>query len=292
MEEEKKTEKRASGKELVQSLRRKRLRKYALTALVLVIAVSTIVGLSIENKDAKIADGQGNVIIGTGEDVYEKAQEEKAEMAEGDKTDADAKDKDGKKAEKDAKAEKPKTAAELKFSEEEKEKLTAEEIKVDNSDDFTASNAGNVSLKPKDPKPVTVTLEIRCDTLSQDMDRLENPAIKDYIPEDGTILAKTTYKGTTDNLTRSIRFAGTMTFSLSSATRRFMLPTISRASTIFMNLTAARKAAGCTRSTNGSRTTAVPPTTCMTVIPLSGAIPVKVWEQMSGQTNGWDNREQ
>ena len=76
MEEEKKTEKRASGKELVQSLRRKRLRKYALTALVLVIAVSTIVGLSIENKDAKIADGQGNVIIGTGEDVYEKAREE------------------------------------------------------------------------------------------------------------------------------------------------------------------------------------------------------------------------
>ena len=76
MEEEKKTEKRASGKELVQSLRRKRLRKYALTALVLVIAVSTIVGLSIENKDAKIADGQGNVIIGTGEDVYEKALKE------------------------------------------------------------------------------------------------------------------------------------------------------------------------------------------------------------------------
>ena len=199
MEEEKEREPHASSKELVQNLRRKRLRKYALTALVLVIAVSTIVGLSIENKDAKIADGQGNVIIGTGEDVYEKAQEEKAEMAEGDKTDADAKEKYGRKAEKDAKAEKPKTAAELKFSEEEKEKLTAEEIKVDNSDDFTASNAGNVSLKPKVPKPVTVTLEIRCDTLSQDMDRLENPAIKDYIPEDGTILAKTTYKGTTDN---------------------------------------------------------------------------------------------
>ena len=199
MEEEKKTEKRASGKELVQSLRRKRLRKYALTALVLVIAVSTIVGLSIENKDAKIADGQGNVIIGTGEDVYEKAREEEADKAASDKTNVDAKDKDEKEAEKDTKTEKPKTAAELKFSEEEKEKLTAEEIKVDNSDDFTASNAGNVSLKPKVPKPVTVTLEIRCDTLSQDMDRLENPAIKDYIPEDGTILAKTTYKGTTDN---------------------------------------------------------------------------------------------
>ena len=58
-----------------------------------------------------------------------------AEMAEGDKTDADAKDKDGKKAEKDAKAEKPKTAAELKFSEEEKKDLSAKDIKVDNSDD-------------------------------------------------------------------------------------------------------------------------------------------------------------
>ena len=30
-------------------------------------------------------------------------------------------------------------------------------------------------------------------------DRPKNPAIKDYIPEDGSILAKTTYKGTTDN---------------------------------------------------------------------------------------------
>ena len=165
MEEEKKTEKRASGKELVQNLRRKRLRKYALTALVCVIAVSTIVGLSIENKDAKIADGQGNVIIGTGEDVYGKAQEEEADKAASDETDADAKDKDEKKTEKDAKTEKPKSAAELKFSEEEKKDLSAKDIKVDNSDDFTASNGGNVSLKPKNPEPVTATLEVRCDTL-------------------------------------------------------------------------------------------------------------------------------
>ena len=70
---------------------------------------------------------------------------------------------------------------------------------MDNSDDFTASNDGNRALKPEVPENVTVTLEIRCDTLSQDMDRLENPAIKDYIPTDGVILKKTTYKGTTDN---------------------------------------------------------------------------------------------
>lgn len=199
MEEKKKEERSRFSKELVQNLRQKRLRKYTLTVLALVIAVSTVIGMSIEKKDAKLSDGQGNVIIGTGEDVYEKKQEEDADKTESEDPDKEAKDKDGKKAEKDTKAEKPKTAAELKFSEEEKKDLSAKDIKVDSSDDFTASNGGNVSLKPKNPEPVSVTLEIRCDTLSRDMDRLENPAIKDYIPEDGTILAKTTYKGTTDN---------------------------------------------------------------------------------------------
>ena len=182
-----------SAQALVKTMRKKRIRKYALTLLVCVIGISTIVGMSIENKDAKLSDGQGNVIIGTGEDVYERAQEEEQEAEEGKKA---AAEKDSKQSDKQ---DKPKTAAELKFSEEEKEKLTAEDIKVDNRDDFTASNGGNVSLKPEKPEPVTVTLEIRCDTLSRDMDRLENPAIEDYIPADGTILAKTTYKGTTDN---------------------------------------------------------------------------------------------
>ena len=77
--------------------------------------------------------------------------------------------------------------------------LTAQEAAVDNSEDFTASNKGNVNLKPKTPQPVTVTLEIRCDTLSQNMDYLETPSLVDYIPEDGVILARTEYKGTTDN---------------------------------------------------------------------------------------------
>ena len=72
-------------------------------------------------------------------------------------------------------------------------------MKVDNSEDFTASNGGNAALRPKEPKPVTVTLEIRCDTLSSHMSKLENPAIEDYIPADGTILERSTYKGTTDN---------------------------------------------------------------------------------------------
>ena len=176
--------------ELVKKMKKKRVRKYALVALVCVIAVSTIVGLSIENKDAKLTDGQGNTVIGTGEDVYENDGKEDAEEEKPD---------DKAQAEKDKDSNKGKKASDLKFTEEEKKDLDAKDIKVDNSDDPTASNGGNAALRPEKEEPVTVTLEIRCDTLSNDMDRLENPAIKDYIPKDGVILERTTYKGTTNN---------------------------------------------------------------------------------------------
>ena len=176
--------------ELVKKMKKKRVRKYALIALVCVIAVSTIVGLSIENKDAKLTDGQGNTVIGTGEDVYENDGKDDAEEEKPDDKAQTEKDKDSNKGKK---------ASDLKFTEEEKKDLDAKDIKVDNSDDPTASNGGNAALRPEKEEPVTVTLEIRCDTLSNDMDRLENPAIKDYIPKDGVILERTTYKGTTNN---------------------------------------------------------------------------------------------
>ncbi len=193
--------------DLVKKMKAKRTRKYALIALACVIAISTIVGLSIEDRDAKLTDGQGNTVIGTGEDVYDRAAEddENADAKDADKDDGDADDKDADKpgkdsAGKDASAKKDKqNLAGKKLTEKEKEKLTSEDIKVDNSDDFTASNGGNVALKPEKAEPVTVTLEIRCDTLSSDMSKLENESIRDYIPGDGVILEKTTYKGTTDN---------------------------------------------------------------------------------------------
>lgn len=76
---------------------------------------------------------------------------------------------------------------------------TAEQLKVDNSEDPTASNGGNAAYRPEEAEPVTVTISIRCDTLSEDMGKLETPAIADYIPENGCILDTTTYQGTTDN---------------------------------------------------------------------------------------------
>ena len=154
-------------KELAANLKGKRYRKYILTVLAIFICVSAVAGLSIEGKDAKLPDGQGNIVAGQQDDSSSDADKQAEELSQ--------------------------------LTDEEKEKIDPSDVKVDNSEDFTASNGGNAALRPKEPKPVTVTLEIRCDTLSSDMSKLENPAIEDYIPADGTILERSTYKGTTDN---------------------------------------------------------------------------------------------
>lgn len=196
-------------KELMGNMRKKRLKKYALTALALVIVVSVAIGFKLEDRDAKLPDGQGEIVLGSGQNGEEPGTQDgfgdanDAGQAGG--SDADSQlqpgqtdnDKDGN-AQSSAKGDAAKKPVK-KYTEEEKKNLDAKDIKVDNKDDFTASNDGNRALKPEVPENVTVTLEIRCDTLSQDMNRLENPAIKDYIPADGVILKKTTYKGTTDN---------------------------------------------------------------------------------------------
>ena len=185
-------------KELTANLKGKRYRKYILTALAVFICVSAVVGISREGKDAKLPDGQGNIVAGQQEDSSSDADSdtEKSEVVENITDEGEDSIADGSESKKEAE----KQAEELsRLTDEEKEKIDPSDVKVDNSEDFTASNGGNAALRPKEPKPVTVTLEIRCDTLSSDMSKLENPAIEDYIPADGTILARSTYKGTTDN---------------------------------------------------------------------------------------------
>ena len=189
-------------KELAANLKGKRYRKYILTVLAIFICVSAVAGLSIEGKDAKLPDGQGNIVAGQQEDSSSDTDSdtdsdtEKSEVVENITDEGEDSIADGSEAKKEAE----KQAEELsQLTDEEKEKIDPSDVKVDNSEDFTASNGGNAALRPKEPKPVTVTLEIRCDTLSSDMSKLENPAIEDYIPADGTILERSTYKGTTDN---------------------------------------------------------------------------------------------
>lgn len=138
-------------------LRAKRIKKYAIIAILSVALISVAISFRLSGKDSLVRDGLGNL----------------PEVTVASDSDAD--------------------------TDIEKENPTPEEAAVDNSEDFTASNDGNVALKPKQAKPVTVTIEIRCDTLSSDLSKLDNEAIREYIPDDGTTLKTTEYKGTTDN---------------------------------------------------------------------------------------------
>ena len=44
------------------------------------------------------------------------------------------------------------------------------------------------------PRNGTVTIEIRCDQLSEDMSKLNDKTLEQYIPKDGIILAETEWK--------------------------------------------------------------------------------------------------
>lgn len=167
-------------------LKQKRIRKYGLWAVGVLVVIGIVSALfTIEPPDKKLADGQGNVVVAAedAEGAQDKASEKEKEMAS-DKQEARGNETLKKVA---------------KLSDKEKKKITPKDIKVDNSKDPTASNDGNKALKPKKPQNVTVTIEIRCDRVAENMGLLENKSIESYIPKDGTILAKSTYKGTTEN---------------------------------------------------------------------------------------------
>ncbi|MCI7618463.1 MAG: hypothetical protein MST07_03420, partial [Firmicutes bacterium] len=139
-------------KELTANLKGKRHRKYILTVLVIFICVSAVAGLSIEGKDAKLPDGQGNIVAGQQEDSSSDTDSdtdsdtEKSEVVENITDEGEDSIADGSEAKKEAE----KQAEELsQLTDEEKEKIDPSDVKVDNSEDFTASNGGNAALRPK-----------------------------------------------------------------------------------------------------------------------------------------------
>lgn len=169
-------------KEKLSQNRKRKISLLVICGLVLIGAISAI--CSIESKDAKLPNEHDTATITQQEEEKDKNQSGKIETSEEpEKTDVSK--------------ENPKKIH--KYTEEEKKELTPEDIKVDNSKDPTDSNKGNIELKPEEPNAVTVTVEIRCDSLSNNMDLLENEAIRGYIPQNGVILAKTKFKGTTEN---------------------------------------------------------------------------------------------
>ena len=204
-------EKKDYAEELAKNIKKKAIRKYALIALALVIVVSTVIGLNIESKDSKLPDGQGNIITNEAvldEDKNDEKEVDKAlssdkeiENTTVDKQDTDKNTMTNKpSADKNTTTSTPSADKNTTTSKPSADKKpSAEDLAVDNSKDPTASNGGNSAYKPDTAEKVTVTINIRCDTLSSDMSKLTNDSIAGYIPSNGIILGTTTYKGTTDN---------------------------------------------------------------------------------------------
>ena len=188
-------------KELEKELRRKRIRKYGFMGLAVVILCAVVIGIKIEGKDALLADGQGNVV--TYNQGSEQERTDQTTSTELSKEDHDNQDKKDNQEEHNESTDNSKDNSSKDTRKDQGKKTgkttTPKDAAVDNQKDPTASNGGNESLKPEEPEPVTVTIEIRCDTLAEDKSKLENPAIEEYIPDDGVILPKTTYQGTTEN---------------------------------------------------------------------------------------------
>lgn len=178
-------EKKDLQRELTEKLKKKRLRKYVLALIALAIVIYAASVFKIEGRDSPLPDGQGQVV---------DYQQERAKATEQEKREVKAEDKKETKGEKKDQE----TKASEKDSKKDKDK-SAKELKIDNSKDPTASNEGNRAYKPDVAEDVTVTISISCKTLSDDMGKLENKSIEEYIPKDGWILQATTYKGTTEN---------------------------------------------------------------------------------------------
>ena len=69
-------------KELTANLKGKRYRKYILTVLAVFICVSAVAGISIEGKDAKLPDGQGNIVAGQQDDSSSDADKQAEELSQ------------------------------------------------------------------------------------------------------------------------------------------------------------------------------------------------------------------
>jgi len=213
-------EKHDFQKELAKNLRKKRIRRIVLGVIAVAAVIYTASIFSIEGKDALLPDGQGNIVDYQQEQqVQEEQQDEQqnsddAQQSESDEVQQEeiSDNQSGEEDQADEPEQKPADSDKLEKQDDKKDEpaddrptkeeakdMTAEELKVDNSDDPTASNDGNRAYKPDVPEPVTVTISISCETLSSDMSKLETESIRDYIPEDGWILKDVVYQGTTDN---------------------------------------------------------------------------------------------
>lgn len=204
-------------------LKKKRIRTIALAVLAAVCIIGGILALNIERADYRESLGKAvteaeNLLL-EAETGYEKGQYlpdtvvafsediEDAKAVYEDKSSVYEEQKAAYEELKESTGEFKKAANKEDLTEKEaaKEKEKAKEDKSQSDEKSSGSEVKSSgssrpgksdkksAAKAKDKK-ITVSIEIRCDNLSDDMSKLTDEAKAPYVPSDGVILGKTEYK--------------------------------------------------------------------------------------------------
>lgn len=148
-------------KDFEKKIKDKKRRKILLISLAVIIGVLVIVGTNIEKAEGENPPDQG--IITSGEVAHDSNHSQDTEKGQDDgNKDKENKDNRNKKSEN-------------------------KESATQNSSSKEAGSEQSVNTKKK----VSATIEIRCDNLSNDLSKLEDEALVDYVPQNGTILKET-----------------------------------------------------------------------------------------------------
>ena len=206
-------------------LRKKRIRRIALVALAAICVIGGIFALNVERADYRaslgevVADAE-NLLL-EAETGYEKGQYlpdtvvafsgdiEDAKAVYEDKSSVYEEQKAAYEALKESIGEFKKAANKEDLTKKEiaKEKAKADKDKSGSDKKSSkasekksgSSKAGKSDKKPSSDKAaedekITVSIQIRCDNLSNDMSKLTDEAKAPYVPSNGVILTKTEYK--------------------------------------------------------------------------------------------------
>lgn len=172
-------------KDFEKKLKKKRIRTISIVAIIGIIAIGVLVGMNIERADytqslkkqiniatdlAKTATG--NIGDEKGQYTRETIDEFKAEIGKA----------------------KLLLAKDTNYNEKKDGYMHLKDKIEEFKKAKPHSNKGKVGNNEKENKTITVSIEIRCDNLSEDLSKLENPALEKYVPKDGIILKKNKVK--------------------------------------------------------------------------------------------------
>ena len=210
----------ALGVNMDNILRKKRIRRIALAALAALCVIGGILALNVERADYRdslgdaVADAE-NLLL-EAETGYEKGQYlpdtvvafsediEAAKAVYEDKSSVYEDQKAAYETLKESIGEFKKAANKDDLTKKEiakeKKQEAGEKDEAGKTDSGSSDKKRNVKKETSDKKSeaeekkITVSIQIRCDSLSKDMSKLTDEAKAPYVPSDGVILAKTEYK--------------------------------------------------------------------------------------------------